>query len=94
MKMRNLLAVIIFMAAIGSAIASEYLMVAASYTSKFDVPAQAGDCQLRGQCVGSTTACTITLDHDGNAATPQVTVPLRDGVTQQGSQCGIQLMRN
>ncbi len=94
MKTRNFLAVIVLLAAIGSAFASDYFMVAAAYTSKIDVPSQAGDCQLRGTCIGTAIACTISLDHDGNSFTPNINVPFRDGITKPGLPCGIQQTMN
>lgn len=76
MKTKNVMAAIVFMFAIGSAVASEYLIVDTAWTRKADVPAQSGNCEQRTSCSGGDQACMINIDHDGSALTPAVDVRL------------------
>lgn len=83
-----------FLLAIGSAFASEYLLASPAWTSKSDVPVQANNCELRGQCQGTMSPCTISIDHDGNPATTERSVQLYDGSVQSQQSCGVALLQD
>jgi hypothetical protein len=88
MKTKNVFAAIAFMVAIGTAVASEYLVDVDAYSRQADVQGQLQDCQVRGSCpnVGSNV-CQISFDHDGLSSTPNIT---RD---MWNSTCAVQLKR-
>lgn len=90
MKTKNVLAAIVFMLAIGSAFASEYLLAVNAYSKKSDgVPNQVGDCELRGTCPNVTgPVCQITFDDDANPVTPPITANMYN------STCLVQLLRD
>lgn len=87
-KSRNILFAMAFMFAIGSAVASEYLVAVNAYSSKDDVPSQATNCVLRGACSGSGVDCQITFDPDGSGPLPVQSAIMRDGKDPQNTRCG------
>lgn len=87
MKTRNILAALTFLAAIGSAVASEYAVPTTAWSKKIQVPNQLDNCEIRSTCSGGMNPCRITFDHDGNASTPAVTADLYEaGCVQQLTQ--------
>ena len=89
MKTKNVLVAIVFMAAIGGAFASEYLVATDAYSKKADVPGQIANCQFRGFCSNVTgPVCQITFDHDGDPNTSSITRDMWD------SSCSVQLLRD
>lgn len=91
MKKTNLFAVAVFMMAIGTAVASDYLLAVPGYTRKADVPGQVADCEQRGSCEGNMIACEVTFDHDNDPLTAPITRQLWDA---SSGTCGVQLKRN
>lgn len=73
MKKKNFLTLMVFVLAIGSSLASSYLVPIDGYTRKADVPGQVANCVLRDQCDGTSRTCTATFDHDNNSATANIT---------------------
>jgi hypothetical protein len=88
MKTKNVFVALVFMMAIGSAVASEIFVAVDAYSRKIDVEGQVQDCQLRTTCPNNGTAtCDFTFDHDGLSSTPLIT---RD---MWNSTCTVQLKR-
>lgn len=98
MKINKLLTVAVFLTAIASAFASEYLVPQPGFTAKSDVPIQTADCQQRDECNGTNTLCKIAIDPDGDGPSGVVQIQLYDGTADAPSDdhavCGDVLMRN
>lgn len=92
MKNWKLLAAMVVLMAVGSAIASEYVNATEipAYTRKIDVGAewQEENCLQRSVCEGVGQTCQISFDHDGDPQTDPITVGLYE------STCTTQLTRS
>lgn len=92
MKTRSVLALFMFILAVGSAVASAYF-APMGYSRKTDVTIQADDCQSRKECPGGSNPCVASVDHDGNPLTAPISVTLFNGTPQAGLICGQQLFQ-
>lgn len=88
MKIKNVFTALVFMLAIGSAVASDVLLSQVAYSKKADVSGQQADCQERGICSGGTVDCSITFDPDGTGPLGYITRPMYEGI---GTSCGARL---
>jgi hypothetical protein len=84
---KTLLSFTMFILAIASALSGQ-LLDWPGYTTKDDVPIQAGNCQMRKSCPGGTHPCTVVVDHDGFPFTAPRVVPLYDGTPVGHLMCG------
>ncbi len=90
MKTRNFLTLFVFVFAIGSAVASEYLVSIDAYSSKIDVPSQEANCVKRGTCSGSGDPCQISFDPDGPLGPlPTQTSTMVDASAPTETSCGV-----
>jgi len=79
-----------FTLAVGSALASEFLVSSTAYSKKSDVPGQEANCVERDTCPGGSSNCNITFDPGSGT----ITVPGYDGSTQTTLSCGNRLKMN
>ncbi len=93
MKTKSLMALVAFIFAVGSAVATDLLTDPTGYSRKTDVPIQINNCQSRTTCPGGSDPCTALVDHDGNPSTGMVSVNLYNGVTTPQLICGAQLFQ-
>jgi hypothetical protein len=93
MKTKSVLALVMFVFAIGSAVASQLFFAQKGYSSITNVPVQASNCEYRVDCPGGSNPCSTTVDHDGNPLTSPISVPLYPGTPQGQMICGQQLFQ-
>jgi hypothetical protein len=88
MKTKSFLAMLAFIFAIGSAVASELLLATPAWTHISEVPEQGAICVQRLQCDTGTVACTLDFSVGANN---YVNVKAYDGISPTAGNCGQQL---
>lgn len=91
MNLKNILSALVFIFAIGSAVASESLVDRPGFSRQADVPLQAEHCIERANCPGGTVDCTISFSI---GATQYNNIPLYSGSPQSETTCGVKLKMN
>lgn len=91
MKTRSVLSVLMFILAVGSAMATHVYFGPQGYSRKSDVIGQVDNCQSRKECSSGSHPCAVIMDADNNPLTPPTAVTLFEGTPNANGICGSQL---
>lgn len=91
MKTANLLTLLAFVLAIGTALASETFVSDAAWTHIDDVPDQTSTCEQRLTCPGGSVTCKLSFQI---GETSYQDIPAYNGINPTTGNCGTLLQMN